>query len=107
MTGSAKITLRLAWRNLWRNYRRTLIMLAAIVVGVWAMVFMTALIRGMVDDMVREGVRALPGHVQIHHLDFRDDPSVTNVIPRPAARSSVSSRGTMWSPGRRGSVCRP
>jgi len=83
VTRSAKITLRLAWRNLWRNYRRTLIMLAAIVVGVWAMVFMTALIRGMVDDMVREGVRALPGHVQIHHPDFRDDPSINNVIAPP------------------------
>jgi len=31
--------LTLAWRNLWRNYRRTLIMLAAITVGVWAMLF--------------------------------------------------------------------
>ena len=28
----------LAWRNLWRNSRRTLIMLAAIAVGVWAMI---------------------------------------------------------------------
>ena len=84
MIRSAKITLKLAWRNLWRNYRRTVIMLAAIVVGVWAMVFMTALMRGMVDDMVRDGVRALPGHVQIHHPDFRDDPSINNVIAPPA-----------------------
>jgi ABC-type lipoprotein release transport system permease subunit len=83
VTGSFKITARLAWRNLWRNHRRTLIMLAAIVVGVWAMIFMTALIRGMVDDMVRDGVRVLPGHVQIHHPDFRDDPSITNVIDPP------------------------
>jgi ABC-type lipoprotein release transport system permease subunit len=83
LTGSVKITARLAWRNLWRNHRRTLIMLAAIVVGVWAMIFMTALIRGMVDDMVRDGVRVLPGHVQIHHPDFRDDPSITNVIDPP------------------------
>ena len=34
--------LQIAWRNLWRNHRRTLIMLAAIVIGVWAMIFMTA-----------------------------------------------------------------
>ena len=31
----------LAWRNLWRNHRRTIIMLAAISIGVWAMIFMT------------------------------------------------------------------
>jgi len=81
--GDLRITLRLAWRNLWRNHRRTLIMLAAVVVGVWAMIFMTALMRGMVDDMVRDGIRALPGHVQVHHPAFRDDPSVSNVMPPP------------------------
>ena len=58
---------RLAWRNLWRNYRRTLIMLLAISVGVWAMIFMTALMRGMVDQMVEDGIDALPGYVQVHH----------------------------------------
>jgi len=71
----------LAWRNLWRNYRRTLIMLLAITVGVWAMIFMTALLRGMVDNMVRTGISVLPGHVQIHVTAYRDDPSVTHSLP--------------------------
>ena len=74
---------RLAWRNLWRNYRRTLIMLLAIALGVWAMIFMTALMRGMVDDMVRQGIVALPGHVQVHAEAYRDDPSVTHSLPAP------------------------
>ncbi|MCK4674839.1 MAG: ABC transporter permease, partial [Gammaproteobacteria bacterium] len=73
----------LAWRNLWRNYRRTLIMLAAITVGVWAMIFMTALMRGMVDDMLLNGIRNLPGEVQIHHPEYRDDPSINNSISTP------------------------
>ena len=78
-----KAMLTLSWRNLWRNHRRTLIMLAAISVGVWAMIFMTALMRGMVDDMLHQGIRVLPGHIQIHHPDFRDDPSVVNSIASP------------------------
>jgi len=78
-----KAMLILSWRNLWRNHRRTLIMLAAISVGVWAMIFMTALMRGMVDDMLHQGIRNLPGHIQIHHPDFRDDPSVVNSIASP------------------------
>jgi len=73
----------LAWRNLWRNYRRSLIMLLAIALGAWAMIFMTALLRGMVDDMVRQGITALPGHVQVHAAAFRDDPSVTHSMPAP------------------------
>ena len=71
----------LAWRNLWRNHRRTIVMVSAITIGVWAMIFMTALMRGMVNDMIRDGIRALPGHLQVHHPEFRDDPSVNNLIP--------------------------
>ena len=75
------ILTRLAWRNLWRNHRRTLIMLAAVILGTWAMIFMTALMRGMVTDVIRDGISALPGHVQVHHPEYRDDPSVANLIP--------------------------
>lgn len=60
-------------------------MLSAIIIGVWAMIFMTALMRGMVNEMVRDGIRALPGHVQVHHPNFRDDPSINNLIPTPDA----------------------
>ncbi|RLA26310.1 MAG: ABC transporter permease [Gammaproteobacteria bacterium] len=75
------VIVTLAWRNLWRNHRRTIVMLAAISVGVWAMIFMTALTRGMVSDMVHDGLRTLPGHVQAHHPLYRDDPSVGNLLP--------------------------
>jgi ABC-type lipoprotein release transport system permease subunit len=74
------ILARLAWRNLCRNHRRTLIMLLAIVLGTWAMIFMTALMRGMVSQMVADGISALPGHVQAHHPDYRDDPSIANLL---------------------------
>ena len=38
----------------------------------------------MVDEMVKDGVSVLPGHVQIHHPDYRDDPTVANRIAPPA-----------------------
>lgn len=82
MPGAA-VVIRLAWRNLWRNHRRTLIMIVAVAVGMSAMLFMTALLRGMVNEMIRGSVRILPGHMQIHHPDYRDDPSVVNAIAQP------------------------
>ncbi len=81
---SPRILFTLAWRNLWRNYRRTGIMLVAIVVGVWAMILFSSLMSGMVDEMVRGGLRTLPGEVQVHHPDFRDDPSVANSMDAPS-----------------------
>jgi lipoprotein-releasing system permease protein len=83
--GQLGILSMLAWRNLWRNHRRTIIMISAVTIGVWAMIFMTALMRGMVNEMLRDGIQALPGHVQIHHPDFRDDPSVNNLVPASEA----------------------
>jgi ABC-type lipoprotein release transport system permease subunit len=77
------VLLTLSWRNLWRNHRRTGIMLGAIAIGVWAMIFMTALMRGMVDDMLNQGIHNLPGHIQVQHPDFLDDPSVANSIAVP------------------------
>ena len=80
----AAIVARLAWRNLWRNHRRTIIMIAAVAVGIWAMLFMNALMRGMVNEMIRDSVKSLPGHVQIHHPEYRDDPNVVNAIAQPS-----------------------
>jgi ABC-type lipoprotein release transport system permease subunit len=84
---------RLSWRYLWRNYRRTSIMLLAIGVGVWAMIFMTALMRGMVDQMIADGIHALPGLVQVHNPAFRDDPSIENSLapPGPQLLSALES----------------
>jgi ABC-type lipoprotein release transport system permease subunit len=88
MSGSGNLPLgalsRLAWRNLWRNHRRTVIMTLAVAVGVWAMIFLTSLMRGMVDQMVEDGIDALPGLVQIHDPEYRDDPSIENSMPEPS-----------------------
>ena len=80
--------LKLAWRNLWRNHRRTIIMLAAVSIGAWAMIFMTALTQGMTNEMIKDGIRALPGHVQVHHPDYRDDPNINNLISVPDSELS-------------------
>ncbi|MDE0307145.1 MAG: FtsX-like permease family protein [Albidovulum sp.] len=93
MTATAGIVFRLAWRNLWRNYRRTAIVLAAIVAGIWAMIFMIAFTRGMIESMVSDGIRSIPGHVQIHHPDFRNDPTVDNLMPSPGGELAAALGG--------------
>jgi len=81
MMATLRILSLLAWRNLWRNHRRTLIMLGAVIVGVWAMIFMTALTQGMVNQMVKDGISVLPGHVQVHNPAYLDDPTIANLLP--------------------------
>ena len=76
--------LRMGWRNIWRNPRRTAVVMTAIIIGVWAMVFMSALMRGIADQLMRDGIAVLTGHIQIHAPFYRDDPVIENSINDPA-----------------------
>jgi ABC-type lipoprotein release transport system permease subunit len=70
----------MGWRNIWRNPRRTAVILIAILTGVWSMVFLGALMRGVADQMVRNGIDTLTGHIQVHRAGYRNDPSIENRI---------------------------
>ncbi|MDH5546293.1 MAG: ABC transporter permease [Gammaproteobacteria bacterium] len=78
MTDSLQLIFALAWRNLWRNRRRTLLILFAIVLGVWAMIVTAAFMRGMIIQMVDDTADNLVGHIQIHHPLYLDDPVIAN-----------------------------
>ncbi|MGD9412292.1 MAG: ABC transporter permease [Desulfobacterales bacterium] len=70
--------LQLAWRNIWRNPRRTAVILTAVIIGVWSMILLGALMRGIAVGMVKNGIATLTGHIQIHHKGYRDDPAIEN-----------------------------
>ena len=72
--------LKLAWRNIWRNPRRTIVILVAVIIGVWSMVLLGALMRGIAVGMIKNGIATLTGHIQIHHKSYRDDPTIENSI---------------------------
>ncbi len=76
----------LAWRNLWRHTRRTVVMLFALVLGVWAMIALAAFVRGWMGDYVRKEILNLTGHVQIHARAYRDDPSVAHRMHPPSPK---------------------
>jgi ABC-type lipoprotein release transport system permease subunit len=73
---------QLAWRNIWRNPRRTTIILIAIVIGMWTMIVGSGLMRGMIDQMVENSIATLTGHIQIHAQGYRQDPTVENSMPK-------------------------
>ncbi|NVM21118.1 MAG: ABC transporter permease [Desulfobacterales bacterium] len=75
----------LAWRNVWRNRRRTLVILLAIALGIWSMVTLAALMRGMIEQQVLNTIKNLTGHIQVHAMGYRDDPAIDNSMPPPGA----------------------
>ncbi|MFN2105800.1 MAG: ABC transporter permease [Candidatus Promineifilaceae bacterium] len=63
---------KLAWRNMWRNWRRTLIASVAIVLGLILLIFMDSLIRGSDQAIYGNAVRLYGGNVQVHAPGYRD-----------------------------------
>jgi ABC-type lipoprotein release transport system permease subunit len=74
--------------------------MTAIVIGVWSMIFLGALMRGITDEMVRNGIATLTGHVQVHHRGYRNDPVIENSIANPRDVETVLSKvlpaGARW-----------
>lgn len=65
--------LRLAWRNLWRNPRRTLIAMAAIGFGYAMLLFVACLMAGLRHQMIESGTSLILSDVQVHAPSYYPD----------------------------------
>lgn len=72
--------IKLAWRNLWRNKRRTLITVASIFFGVLLSAYMTSMQEGSYSKMVEIVVKFYSGYMQVHHEDYWENKSINNVF---------------------------
>jgi ABC-type lipoprotein release transport system permease subunit len=68
--------LRMAWRNLWRNPRRTLVVLTAIAVGISGSVLTMAINLGVVAGMVDTAIKSGLGHLQVHADGWDENPEL-------------------------------
>lgn len=83
----------LAWRNLWRHPGRTGAILFALALGVWSMVGIAGLTRGMLEQQLERAIANLTGHAQIHAPGYRDDPVVAHSMPAPGAELRAALNG--------------
>ena len=109
------IYIKLAWRNLFRNKRRTFIAGTAIGLGLAALIFTDAMIIGMLDNYIHNATSSFMGEAQILNENFREiqeveftinefervidglknDPSVDKFAPRISAFGTISSASSM------------
>ena len=75
------ITLRLAWRNLWRHPRRTWLTIGAMVFSNALLVFMISLQFGMYELMIDNTLQAFTGHMQVQAPGYKDDLKMRQVVP--------------------------
>ena len=81
------ILIRIAWRNLWRQRRRTALTVSAMAVGISMCMAMFAIIDGVYARMFDVLVAQALGHVQIHHAAWPAEQQLYDTVPN--ARSTV------------------
>lgn len=72
--------IRLAWRNLWRNKRRTLITVASIFFGVIISTIMNSMQDGTYSNMIDMMVKLSTGYIQVQNPEFNENKSINNVF---------------------------
>ena len=72
-----------AWRNVWRNKLRSLVVILATAIGLYGCLFMIALMNGMMQQKVDATIENEISDMQIHNPKFLEDESVQYSIPKP------------------------
>jgi putative ABC transport system permease protein len=77
----SNVSLRLAWRNLWRYKRRTWLTVGAMIFSNSLLVFSISLQFGSYDMMINNTLQAFTGHIQVQRDGYLDDPKMRYVLP--------------------------
>ena len=71
---------KIAWRNIWRNKRRSIITISAIVIAVFLAIIMRSMQLGMYDNMIQNIVGSYSGHIQIHSNGYWEEQTIDNAF---------------------------
>jgi putative ABC transport system permease protein len=74
------IDAKMAWRNIWRNTRRTILTISAIAFASLLLVFMLSFQFGSYETMINTSVKIHTGHLQIQAAEYRQKRNVRYVV---------------------------
>lgn len=63
----------MAWRNIWRNKTRSLVIMLSVAVGLLAGLGVLSLYKGMMRSRIRTVIDSEVAHLQVHHREFKKD----------------------------------
>src|SRR5680860_1520461 len=67
---------KIAWKNIWRNPVRSIILITAIALGIWALIFINGVSVGMVDGYVQNAIQNRTSHLQIHNPTYENEKEI-------------------------------
>ena len=94
--------LKIAWKNVWRSRGRSLVVIGAIVVGIWALLFGTGFMNGFMVSYMADIINHDVSNLQIHNPEFKNDYDIKFYIPDGIKKAEEVRK---W-PGVRGATTR-
>jgi ABC-type lipoprotein release transport system permease subunit len=79
------IDVKMAWRNIWRHPRRTILTISAVAFATAILVFMLSFQFGSYETMINSSVKIFAGHLQVQAKNYNDKRDIRLVVPDPAA----------------------
>lgn len=73
--------LKIAGRNSWRNKKRSIILMSAISLGLWAGLFLMAFYNGLIEQRINTAISGELSHLQVHHPEFKKDYEISYFLP--------------------------
>jgi putative ABC transport system permease protein len=73
--------LKIAWKNVWRSRGRSMVVMGAIVVGIWALLFGTGFMNGFMVSYMADIINHDVSNIQVHHPEFKTDYDIKFYIP--------------------------
>ena len=83
---------KIAFKNVWRNKVRSLIVIIAITLGLAGGIFTTSIITGMVEQKIRSGINNEVSHIQVHNPEFLKNYESQYSIPHADSIADVISK---------------
>lgn len=72
---------RIAWRNIWRNKVRSLVVIFSVMLGIWAGTFIMSFSFGLSDQYVKSAIDGEVSHIQVHDSAYLKDKDIAYTIP--------------------------
>ncbi|NOX65343.1 MAG: ABC transporter permease, partial [Chlorobi bacterium] len=79
----------IAWKNIWRNKLRSLIIILSISLGLLGGIFYLAFANGMAQQQINSSIKTFISNIQIHHPKFLVNNEITYTISDPVSKLNM------------------
>jgi len=71
---------KIAWRNIWRNKLRSLVIIFSVILGLWAGAFIFGFYQGMMEQQINTAISQQLSHIQVHNPLFKQNTELIDTI---------------------------